>query len=118
MKTNLLIAEPDDGLRETLMRYFARQGFSVRSVNNEGELIREMQRELPQVLLLEPEILCGPISCGAPLVPTVVLTRTSGMLPLLRDNFLVADWYDKPAYLSDVTNSLRTVTTSPAVQPI
>ena len=107
MGLRLLIAEPNKPLQTALVHYFSQQGFDVRTADNGTGLVRELQRELPQVVLLEPEILCGGVPEGAPFVRTVVLTRTPETAPPLPENFVVGRRYDKPARLAQVGESLR-----------
>jgi hypothetical protein len=107
MSLTLLIAEPSPALQSALARYFLTQGFDVRTADTGLALVRELERELPQVVLLEPEILCGCDSGGAPFVPTVVLTRLPETAPALPENFVVRRRFDKPARLAQVRESLR-----------
>lgn len=108
MGLKLLIAEPSQALQSALGRYFSRQGFDVRTADTHDALVGELLSELPHVLLLEPEILCGIVPPGVPTVPTVVLTRSADGLHALPENFLVGHRFDKPARLAEVGESLRT----------
>ena len=106
MQPTLLIAEPSQPLQSALAQYFFTHGFDVRTADTGPALIRELERELPQVVLLEPEILCGGDSGGVPSVPTVVLTRLPETATAVPERFLVRRRYDKPARLAQVRESL------------
>jgi hypothetical protein len=107
MQPTLLIAEPSQPLQSALAQYFSTHGFDVRTADTAAALIGELQRERPQVVLLEPEILCGCDSGGAPSVPTVVLTRGFEPAAPLPGNFQVGRRFHKPARLAEVGESLR-----------
>ena len=107
MGLNLLIAEPNDELRDALVRYFSHHGFAVRTAVTGAGLSLELQRELPQAVLLEPEVLCGFVTCGAPSVPTVVLTRHRRLPLEVPPSFVVEQHFEKPARLAQVAASLR-----------
>jgi DNA-binding NtrC family response regulator len=107
MGLKLLIADPNDDVRDALVRYFSQHGFDVRTADTAAGLNRELQCDPPQALLLEPEVLCGFVSGSAPSVPTVVLTRQRGTLPSLPEDFRVEQRYEKPARLEQVAESLR-----------
>ena len=107
MPTTLLIAEPSQSLQSALAQYFSTHGFDVRTADTGAALIGELQRERPQVVLLEPEILCGCDSGSAPPVPTVVLTRGFEPGPFLPETFQVGRRFHKPARLAQVGESLR-----------
>jgi hypothetical protein len=107
MGLNLLIAEPNDDVRDALVRYFSQHGFDVRAADTAAGLNRELEYDPPQALLLEPEVLCGFVSGSAPFVPTVVLTRQRGTLSHLPQNFRIEQRYEKPARLGQVAESLR-----------
>jgi hypothetical protein len=107
MELKLLIAEPNQPLQPDMVHYFSQQGIDVRSADNVAGLVRQLQRDLPPVVLLEPEILCSGVSGSAPSVPTVVLTRLSESAPTRPESFVVRWRYDKPARLAQVRACLR-----------
>jgi hypothetical protein len=107
MQPTLLIAEPNRPLQSALAQYFSTHGFDVRTADTWAALVHELHRERPQVVLLEPEILCDYDSGSAPSVPTVVLTRRFEPAVPLPGNFLVGRRFHKPAQLAQVRESLR-----------
>jgi hypothetical protein len=108
MEHKLLIAEPCHLLLSALANYFSRDGFDVRTAGTPAGLFEELTRELPHVLLLEPELLCGVVPCGVPFVPTVLLTRCmEEAAACLPENFLVGGKFNKPARLSEIGEFLR-----------
>ena len=107
MGFTLLIAEPNDDVRDALVGYFSQHGFDVRTTDSGPGLNQELQCAPPQAVLLEPEVLCGFVSGSAPSVPTVVLTRQRGTPPTLPQEFKVEQRFEKPARLVEVAESLR-----------
>ena len=50
---NILVAEDDDVLRDVYVKKFSLAGFKLRTVKNGAEAIQEIEREKPELLILD-----------------------------------------------------------------
>jgi len=53
LKTNLLVVDDDPGVRALLLEYLGDQGFAVRAVADGAAMRAEIERELPDLVLLD-----------------------------------------------------------------
>ena len=57
MEVRILIAEPDDTLREVFVRYLSRRGFLVETARTLGECVEKAVAFEPDVIMSELEFL-------------------------------------------------------------
>jgi DNA-binding response OmpR family regulator len=79
MRHRVLLADPDRALAEGYRRFLARRGFWTASVADGWECLDQLRHFAPDVLVLDPELPCGPWVGGladrdAELVPVIILS--------------------------------------------
>ena len=109
MAFRVLIAEPDDCLRESYERYLSKLGFVVESASTLGECMKKSTDVAPDVILAELDFSDGSaddmLRTLAKRVPVVILTRR------VDDTGIVGAWpvhayFQKPVLMSRLTETL------------
>ena len=122
MAIRVLIAEPDDALRDVYERYLSSQGFMVETARTLRECLEKIAALAPDVILSEldfsdgsaDEISRSTYGYAAVTVPVVVLTRRRREASLNAD-WPVQEYLEKPAPMYRVVEALSNGTTNPAV---
>ena len=122
MQSRVLIAEPDDALREVFVRYFSRRGFLVETARTLGECIEKAVDFEPDVIMSEldfsdgsdGQFLCLMLQNANVRVPVVVVTRRSRETGT-HLGWPVAEYFEKPVPMSRLAEALRNCAKHPAV---
>jgi DNA-binding response OmpR family regulator len=122
MEVRILIAEPDDTLRDVFERYLSRRGFLVETAGTLGECIEKAVAFGPDVIMSELDFSDGSddqafrsmLQCSATAVPIVVVTRQSRESGT-QFGWPVAEYFEKPVPMARLAEALRNCAKHPDV---
>ena len=122
MEVRILIAEPDDVLRDVFERYLSRRGFLVETARTLGECVEKAVAFEPDVIMSElsfsdssdDQAYRSMLQCSATTVPIVVVTRHSCEkgTPF---GWPVAEYFVKPVPMARLAEALRNCAKHPDV---
>lgn len=122
MEVRILIAEPDDTLREVFERYLSRRGFLVETAGTLGECIEKAVAFGPDVIMSELDFSDSSgdkafrlmLQDATLKVPIVVVTRQNRETGT-HLGWPVAEYFEKPVPMSRLAEALRNCAKHPAV---
>lgn len=122
MEVRILIAEPDDTLRDVFERYLSRRGFIVETAGTLGECLEKAAAFEPHVIMSELDFSDGPndqvfrllFQNPAVTAPIVVVTRRNREKGT-HIGWPVAEYLEKPVPMSRLAEALCNCAKHPAI---
>lgn len=116
----VILVEPDKELSNYIQERLGEEGISVYSVNSEIKLIEEIEKNSPDLVLLEHELnqldchdLCKQITENYPDLPIIIIIDEADQDHLVRDFKLgIDDYVTKPLSIEDLLTRIRVRLTS------
>lgn len=111
----VILVEPDKELSNYIQERLGEEGISVYSVNSEIKLIEEIEKNSPDLVLLEHELnqldchdLCKQITENYPDLPIIIIIDEADQDHLVRDFKLgIDDYVTKPLSIEDLLTRIR-----------
>ena len=121
MRIRVLVAEPDDVLREIFERYLASRGFCVETARTLGECVEKAVAFKPDVIMSELDFSDGSddqvfrllLQNAAGAAPIVVLTRRDRVTETI-SGWPVAEYLEKPVPMARLAEALYSCAKHPA----